>query len=236
MFSEEIILKYALETTQVGYWDWDIQNDQTYLSPHFQAMLGYERYEPNMAEIWLEALHPDDCQGVIKAYERHLTSRGKHPFQVRARYYHQNGSIVWMQCQGKVVAWDEVNNPLRVVGSHIDITTQQQTENELKQCQTALEAMIIEQATALEERNRQLADFAFLNSHKMRGPLARILGLVDVLKLADSRDQEVECLRFIVQSAEELDQAFRAAAHALVGPKHAELPANGQVAPDRVLS
>jgi PAS domain S-box-containing protein len=204
MFSEEAILKHALETTQAGYWDWDVQSNQTYLSSHFRLILGYENYRTNIAGIWLEALHPGDVQRVNMAYEHHLASRGVHPFRVEARYYHCNGSVMWMRCQGQVIAWDEAGHPLRMVGSYVDITAQQRVKEELKRYQTAL-----------AERNRQLADFAFLNAHKMRGPLARILGLAEVIPLAHSRAEEEEYIQLIVQSAQELDRAIKAAANSL---------------------
>ena len=81
--------------------------------------------------------------------------------------------------------------------------------------------MVRERTDALEERNRQLADFAFLNAHKMRGPLARILGLVDILRFTQSREQEREYLQHIIQSASELDQVIKTAANTLVTPEYA---------------
>ncbi len=78
-----------------------------------------------------------------------------------------------------------------------------------------LERMVREQTDTLEKRNRQLAEFAFLNAHKMRGPLARILGLVEVFPLTNSRAEEKECLQFIAQSAMELDAAIKNAASTL---------------------
>ena len=104
----------------------------------------------------------------------------------------------------------------------------QQTEDlqaaneETRSINDSLEFMVRERTVTLEERNRQLADFAFLNAHKMRGPLARILGLVDILKYTDTREQEKELLQHIVQSARELDQVIKTAANTLVTPGYAE--------------
>ena len=98
----------------------------------------------------------------------------------------------------------------------------QEANQRTRDINDSLEFMVWERTMALEERNRQLADFAFLNAHKMRGPLARILGLVDVLKYTDSREQEKEYLQHIVQSAQELDQVIRTAASTLVTPEYAE--------------
>ena len=194
MFSEEVILKHTLETTQIGYWDWDIQNCRKHVSPQFQSMFGYNCHELYTEGVWREVLHPDDLSRLTQAYEQHVASRGEYPFRVQARYYHCNGSLLWMQCQGRVIAWDEAGRPLRMVGSHVDITARLRAEE------------------ALDKRNQQLADYAFLNAHKVRGPLARILGLADVLPLAGSRAEEEKYLQLIVASARELDTVIRTAA------------------------
>ena len=142
MFSEDEILRHVLETTQAGYWDWDIQQGTEYLSPRFKKIFGYEAHEltddPN---TWSKIVHPDDSPLVDAAYERHIASKGTVPFQIEARYYHKNGSVIWVQSQGKVIAWDDAGNPLRFVGSYIDITAQKQAEVEIKHYQKALTSL-----------------------------------------------------------------------------------------------
>ena len=142
MLGEDDLLKHVLETTQAGYWDWNAQHNTKYLSPRFKKMFGYQDHElENDPATWAKIVHPDDAPRVEAAYEQHVASRGKIPFQIEARYYHKNGSVVWVQCQGKVIAWDEAGNPIRFVGSHIDITAQKQAETELKHYQRALTSL-----------------------------------------------------------------------------------------------
>ena len=142
MFSEDEIVRHVLEATQVGYWDRDIQRGTEYLSPRLKEMFGYQEYElDNDPGTWSEIVHPDDGPLVDAAYERHVASKGAIPFRIEARYYHKNGSVVWVQCQGKVVKWDQAGNPLRFVGSHLDITAQKQAEAELRHYQTALTSL-----------------------------------------------------------------------------------------------
>lgn len=142
LLSEEKILRHALETTQAGYWDWDVQNGTEYLCPRFKKMFGYEERElDNHPDTWFKLVHSDDVPLVQSAYEQHLASQGAVPFRVKARYYHKNGSIRWTQCQGKVIAWDEWGKPVRVVGSHIDITAQKQAGEELRHYQAALTSL-----------------------------------------------------------------------------------------------
>ncbi|WP_017302932.1 PAS domain-containing protein [Spirulina subsalsa] len=137
------LLENILEVVLAGYWDWDIPNNQEYLSPRFKWMLGYEDHElANSPESWQQLIWSEDLPKVFQNFEAHVQSQGKVPFYNEVRYHHKNGSIIWVLCSGQVIEWDEENNPLRMIGCHIDITQQKQTElalielsNQLKKAQ-----------------------------------------------------------------------------------------------------
>ena len=142
MFSEGELLKHVLETTQAGYWDWDIQHGTEYLSPRFKEMFGYQAPDlEDSSGTCFRIVHPDDRSLLDAAYQLHVMTHGGAPFRAEVRYCHQNGSVVWAQCQGKVVEWDEAGRPLRLVGNHIDVTAQKQAEAELRHYQTALTSL-----------------------------------------------------------------------------------------------
>lgn len=142
MQSEETILRHILETTLAGYWDWHVQKDYVYLSPRFKEIFGYRDEEiANRPEDWYQLIFAEDFPKLKANFEEHVASKGKVLYKNRLRYHHKNGSTVWVLCQGKVVEWDKDGNPLRVVGSHIDITAQKQAEEELLHYQTALTSL-----------------------------------------------------------------------------------------------
>ena len=128
------IYETILESTMAGYWDWHIQENTEYLSPTFKRMFGYEDHEiENTPEAWQKIIHPDDLKSVLKSYEDHVKSKGKIPYDNRVRYYHKNGSIVWVYCRGKVIEWAENGEPVRMVGSHVDITQEISLREQLRQ-------------------------------------------------------------------------------------------------------
>ena len=93
-------------------------------------MFGYEDHElPNRPDSWQKIIHPDDLPGVLEQFEAHVRTKGQTPFNTEVRYYHKNGSIVWVVCRGKVIEWDDDGNPLRMVGSHVDVTAQKEAEH-----------------------------------------------------------------------------------------------------------
>lgn len=128
------ILDTVLEGTKSGYWDWNIKEGTDYLSPSFKQMLGYEDHElPSEPGSWKQVMHPDDLPQFIAAVNKHSDTKEQAPFQQEVRYYHKNGSLIWVVCQGKVLEWDSQGKPLRFVGSYLNITDKKDTESTLKE-------------------------------------------------------------------------------------------------------
>lgn len=130
---ELTLLERIFDNVLAGYWDWDIRNHTTYMSPGFKRMFGYEDYElPNVPETWQNLMFAEDLPGVWQQFDRHVQSRGEVMYYNEVRYRHRNGSTVWVICAGQVIEWDEAGQPLRLVGCHVDITPLKQTELQLK--------------------------------------------------------------------------------------------------------
>ncbi|MEL7316259.1 MAG: PAS domain-containing protein, partial [Cyanobacteria bacterium J06559_3] len=137
------ILERILETVLAGYWDWDIPNHQEYLSPGFKHMLGYADHElPNTPDSWQSLIFPDDLLKVQKNFNHHIQSRGQAPYYNEVRYRHKDGSTVWVICSGQVIEWDAHDNPLRMVGCHIDISDRKQLELKLQKSQKTLSEVL----------------------------------------------------------------------------------------------
>ncbi|MBS0015894.1 MAG: PAS domain-containing protein [Arthrospira sp. SH-MAG29] len=137
------LLENILEVVLGGYWDWDIPTNQEYLSPGLKRMLGYEDHElPNSPESWQRLVFSEDLPRVFQKFDDHIQSRGKIPFYNEVRYRHKDGSTVWVLCHGQVIEWDDQDNPLRMIGCHIDISDRKEAElnfielsNKLKKAQ-----------------------------------------------------------------------------------------------------
>lgn len=131
---ERDAVNFIIENTVGGYWDWDLKSNTEYLSPAFKKMFGYEDHEmPNVPESWMKIIFKEDLEATLKVFDLHVKSKGKIPFVGEVRYRHKNGSTVWVICSGKVVEWDEDGAPLRMLGSHVDITKQKNLEHSLKE-------------------------------------------------------------------------------------------------------
>lgn len=137
------LLENILDLVLVGYWDWDIARHQKYFSPGFKDMLGYTDDElANVPETAQELIFAEDLPEVLACFERHVQSRGVIPYYNEVRYRHKNGSTIWVIRSGKVIEWDDLGNPLRVIGCYINISDRKQAELALQQSEATNQALI----------------------------------------------------------------------------------------------
>ncbi|WP_213609079.1 PAS domain-containing protein [Pseudoalteromonas sp.] len=137
------LYEQILEQTMAGYWDWYIQDDVEYLSPAFKEMFGYTEDEmPNTPTAWQAIIYPEDLPKVIASFDKHVTSLGEAAFDNIIRYYHKNGSTVWVRCIGKVIEWTADNKPIRMIGSHLNVTDEMCIKEELQQSRDQFQALV----------------------------------------------------------------------------------------------
>ena len=120
----------ATENGRIGIWDVDLVAGTTHYSEMWCRILGYTREEMGDAiESWLNLVHPDDRERARNADLDHIA--GKKPFfEEQFRMRHKDGSWVWILDRGQVIARDADGKPIRLIGTHIDITSQKQAEQE----------------------------------------------------------------------------------------------------------
>ncbi|TWX51114.1 sensor domain-containing diguanylate cyclase [Colwellia hornerae] len=127
-------LSAALDRTGLFIWEQHIPSGQLkILDQAFGSMCGFETNEiESTVSSWKNNLHPDDKEKVIAALEAHLAGITPY-FHMIYRMKHKTGDDVWVSDRGRVIEFDDNNNPLRMTGTHIDITQEKLYELELAQ-------------------------------------------------------------------------------------------------------
>jgi PAS domain S-box-containing protein len=121
----------AVQGSNDGIWDWDIQNNSLYWSPRMKELLGYAVDELDVDFDTLNSLlHPDDREHTNAAIEAHLKDRVS--FDVEQRMCTKSGEYRWFLARGQAV-WDEDGQPIRMVGSTTDITERKAAEEALRE-------------------------------------------------------------------------------------------------------
>ena len=120
--------QFAVEGTGDGMWDWDISTGEALFSKSWKAMLGYQDSEfPNLASAWRDQIHPEDKPNVFHCLHEYLTNTTPH-YAVEFRMRHRNGNWIWILARGLVVRRDDAGQPLRMIGSHSDISERKKSE------------------------------------------------------------------------------------------------------------
>jgi len=125
-------LSAALDGTGLCLWQLDVPSGKLIIyNRRWGSMLGYQPKELSARfEVWKEHLHPDDREWVLDAFYGHL--HGKTPFyEALHRMQHKNGTVTWVLDRGRVSEWDDSGQPLKVTGTHIDMTKEKQYEEQL---------------------------------------------------------------------------------------------------------
>ena len=133
-------LQLALEGSGIGLWDWSVQTGDVTLNERWAEMVGYrlEEIVPLSIQTWSDHVHPDDLPLAQQLVDSHLR-RDSPQYRCELRMHHRDGSWIWVLDQGKVVEWDEDNQPVRMIGTQMDITDRKQAELRL-----ALQSSILE--------------------------------------------------------------------------------------------
>jgi PAS domain S-box-containing protein len=124
-------LTLALEATGEGFVDWNIPADEMYWSPRMFSMLGYEPDEfPPSLDTWRPLVHPDDLGGVEDSTNRLFagtTDTCTNEYRLRT----SSGEWLWVLSTIKAIERDAGGTPIRVVGTHKDITEHKRLEAQI---------------------------------------------------------------------------------------------------------
>ncbi len=120
--------KFAIEGTEQGLWDWDIPSGRVFFSRQWKNMLGYKEDEiGNSLTEWEKRVHPDDIEKAWEDVQKHLRGdtemyRNEHRMQCK------DGSYKWILDRGKVIEYDNNGKPVRMIGTHTDISERLEKE------------------------------------------------------------------------------------------------------------
>ena len=105
----------------VTVWDWNANTGFVYRNPGWYEMLGYHRHAlENSVFTWENVIHPDDYPRVMKLFDDYIHRRAPH-YQTEYRCRKKDGSYLWIEDRGYVIARNADGSVARMVGAHRDI-------------------------------------------------------------------------------------------------------------------
>lgn len=115
--------------TNVGTWEWNINSGDLVINDRWAEILGYglDDLKPLSIDTWESLTHPDDLKVAYQILDEVFNRKVDH-FEYETRMRHRSGDWVWVLDRGMVVEWSEDGKPLRMSGTHTDITAKKTAE------------------------------------------------------------------------------------------------------------
>ncbi len=195
LLSEER-LALAMKATHDALWDWDLNANTLYYSPHWWRMLGYKENELEADPgLWRRLMHQDDLEPAGRIVSEAII--GETSFEVETRMAHKAGHYVPILIRGYILR-DESGKAVRVSGTNTDLTERKRTEEENRQW---------EQQRNLLRKADSLGRMAGAVAHLFNNHLAVVIGnlelaLTDLSGDAEIREKLIEAMRAARRSAE----------------------------------
>ena len=125
-------LSLVLQGSNDGFWDYDLRTGAVYYSPRWAEMLGYNLSEIDAgAHAWRDRVHPDDLSRAEEELDAHLKGKTEH-YHSEFRMHTKSGDWKWILARGMAVERDDEGKPLRIAGTHTDITERKEAEEQLR--------------------------------------------------------------------------------------------------------
>jgi diguanylate cyclase (GGDEF)-like protein/PAS domain S-box-containing protein len=123
-------LELALRGADLGLWDLHLRAGELVVNARERQLLGFSAGDELPTKLWRKLVHPDDWPTVDAALQPHL--RGEtDAYECEHRMQHKDGNWIWVFSRGMIVERDAAGAPVRIVGTHLDITERRRTDDEL---------------------------------------------------------------------------------------------------------
>ncbi|WP_395077839.1 PAS domain-containing protein [Flavobacterium sp.] len=150
--------QFANLASGIGVWDWDMVTNKVFYSNQSLKILELEDSDFDLIdnpERWDNLVHPDDRESYFSNINLHF--EGKTPYYETCHRILCNGKYKWILDRGKVISRDANGKPLRIIGTHTDVSAQKEKEEKLK-----------DTLQLVNEQKNKLLNFAYIVSHNLK--------------------------------------------------------------------
>jgi len=168
-----------------GIWDWDLVNDNLFLSVHAHELLGFAANDQrisSMSEI-MALLHPDDAKPATDAMTAHLNQQT--PYRIDHRLRLKDGSYRWFRARAQAI-WDVQGKATRMAGSISDIDD------------------LVRATKDAEAANMLKSQFLANMSHEIRTPMNGVMGMAQLLARTPLDDKQTRFVNMLMSSSRSL--------------------------------
>jgi PAS domain S-box-containing protein len=175
-YEKEIIktrerLDFAMTAGKVAMWDYYLEEGTVVSNSVFKQLINHRLVITEGAFSWLvNYIHPLDIGALYTAYYKHRRNQTSE-MECELRIRTGDDQYVWTLLIGRIVERNNDNEPIRIIGVHIDINRQKNLLQELSKAKEEAEQ-------AYQAKSVFLANL----SHEIRTPMNAIIGFAQILE------------------------------------------------------
>jgi len=156
LYDSQESLQMALDGTSLGMWDWNVQTGEAKFNQQWAGNFGYtpEELLPHVS-TWENLLHPDDRTQAMAELQTNLNGTSE-LYESEHRLKDKAGKWHWFLAKGKVLSRNEAGDPLRHVGTFLDITDRMEAKAALEKSHAQMEKQVEIRTADLLTANQQL--------------------------------------------------------------------------------
>jgi K+-sensing histidine kinase KdpD len=189
--------QFALEASSLGVWDWDVVNNKVFYSSESMRILEIESVDLfDKSERWDDIVHPDDLEAYYENIKEHFAGNTAY-YENYHRVLTTQGKYKWILDRGKVIEWDSEGKPLRIIGTHTDISDQKEKELEL-----------VKTTNLFSEQNKRLVNFSHIVSHNLYSHASNIKMLLDFVEAEKDQTEKDSVLAHLRTVSNDLNETI----------------------------
>ncbi|MEW9797265.1 PAS domain-containing hybrid sensor histidine kinase/response regulator [Alteromonas sp. CYL-A6] len=174
-----------IKAGNIGFWDWHLVTNTVHFSKEYKQQLGYEADEMTDEYVeWESRLHPDDREETLATIKHSIATLSQN-HETLFRLKNKQGEYRWILCHASVMG-DENGHPVRMIGSHIDVTERREMETALRHSQ----------------KMDAIGHLAGGVAHDFNNHLASILGFAELINSTDDITKVKRYCEKIIAAAE----------------------------------
>lgn len=181
------------KATNDSIWELDVNTGKALrLGEGFKVLFGYEKGIQNSEELdYNNLVHPDDLVMLKESMTQAYNNQNENYWEHNYRFLKANGEYAYIYDRGYIIR-DENGIAVKMIGASQDITDR------------------IRHIKAIEEQNRKLKEISWIQSHVVRAPLSRMMGIVNLLEEEELNSDEFKTwVKYFVDSSKELDNIIK---------------------------
>ena len=208
-------LERAMQGANIGFWDWDLDNDKMTFDRLWCERMGFSKVDVNrMSNSWRAITSERYQEAIQNRLNEYINGENLYfEAELKTLPYTKDGINVWLLIKGRIIERRDESGVTRITGTILDINARKEAENKVLQLNSELEVRVAERTDELkiardkaDSANRAKSVFLANMSHEIRTPMNAILGYTQLLK----REPELT-----LQQQSDIDIIHRSGEHLL---------------------